>query len=101
VGGRTDSFAYYSKWKPRTCSIYLQRQRDPYSKWTDKGSVTNGKQHREPRRGAVNVLGEIEDPRREVDQEREEGQEKEVRGKVSRALDGHERKSPTTMFHTV
>jgi hypothetical protein len=41
VGGKTDSFAYYSKWKPRTCSIYLQRQRDPYSKWTDKGAVTN------------------------------------------------------------
>ena len=41
VGGRTDSFAYYSKWKPRTCSIYLQRHRDPYSKWADKGNVTN------------------------------------------------------------
>lgn len=41
VGGRTDSFAYYSKWKPRTCSIHLQRQRDAYSKWSDKGSVTN------------------------------------------------------------
>ena len=41
IGGKVDSFAYYSKWKPRTCSIYLQRTRDPYSKWTDKGSVTN------------------------------------------------------------
>ncbi len=41
IGGKVDSFAYYSKWKPRTCSIYLQRSRDPYSKWTDKGSVTN------------------------------------------------------------
>ena len=41
VGGKTDSFAYYSKWKPRTCSIHLQRQRDPYSKWSDKGNVTN------------------------------------------------------------
>jgi hypothetical protein len=41
VGGRIDSFAYYSKWKPRTCSIYLQRNRDPYSRWVDKGSVTN------------------------------------------------------------
>jgi hypothetical protein len=40
VGGRTDSFAYYSKWKPRTCSIYLQRKRDGYSLWYDKGSVT-------------------------------------------------------------
>jgi hypothetical protein len=41
IGGKTDSFAYYSKWKPRTCSIHLQRQRDAYSKWTDKGKVTN------------------------------------------------------------
>ena len=41
VGGKTDSFAYYSKWKPRTCSIYLQRSRDPYSRWIDKGTVTN------------------------------------------------------------
>jgi hypothetical protein len=39
VGGKTDSFAYYSKWKPRTCSIYLQRNRDT-SKWSDKGNVT-------------------------------------------------------------
>ena len=40
VGGKTDAFAYYSKWKPRTCSIYLQRQRDPYSKWADNGDIT-------------------------------------------------------------
>jgi hypothetical protein len=40
VGGTPDSFAYYSKWKPRTCSIHLQRNRDG-SKWVDKGSVTN------------------------------------------------------------
>jgi hypothetical protein len=35
--GKTDSFAYYSKWKPRTCSIYLQRKGDGYSKWADNG----------------------------------------------------------------
>jgi hypothetical protein len=40
VGGTPESFAYYSKWKPRTCSIYLQRNRDA-SKWIDKGAVTN------------------------------------------------------------
>src|SRR5687768_6076031 len=40
VGGKTDSFAYYSKWKPRTCSIYLQRNRDMYSKWADSGAIT-------------------------------------------------------------
>jgi hypothetical protein len=40
VGGKTDSFAYYSKWKPRTCSVYLQRSRDPYSKWADNGDIT-------------------------------------------------------------
>jgi hypothetical protein len=41
IGGKVDSFAYYSKWKPRTCSIYLQRNRDPYSRWVDKGGVTH------------------------------------------------------------
>ena len=40
IGGKTDSFAYYSKWKPRTCSIYLQRNRDTYSKWADSGNIT-------------------------------------------------------------
>ena len=40
VGGKTDSFAYYSKWKPRTCSIYLQRNRDMFSKWADNGNLT-------------------------------------------------------------
>jgi pyruvate/2-oxoglutarate dehydrogenase complex dihydrolipoamide acyltransferase (E2) component len=40
IGGKTDSFAYYSKWKPRTCSIYLQRWRDSYSKWDDNGALT-------------------------------------------------------------
>jgi hypothetical protein len=40
VGGTPESFAYYSKWKPRTCSIHLQRNRDA-SRWMDKGSVTN------------------------------------------------------------
>jgi hypothetical protein len=46
VGGRTDSFAYYSKWKPRTCSIYLERNRDGYSRWSDKGDVTSIKLER-------------------------------------------------------
>ena len=40
VKGKMDSFAYYSKWKPRTCSIYLQRNRDMYSKWADNGAIT-------------------------------------------------------------
>lgn len=41
IGDKVDSFAYYSKWKPRTCSIYLQRNRDHLSRWRDKGRVTN------------------------------------------------------------
>ena len=40
LGGKVDSFAYYSKWKPRTCSIYLKRRGDPFSTWNDRGSVT-------------------------------------------------------------
>jgi hypothetical protein len=38
-GGAVDNFAYYSKWKPRTCSVHVQRG-DPYSKWQDYGAHT-------------------------------------------------------------
>jgi hypothetical protein len=37
--GRVNSFAYYSKWKPRTCSMEVQRD-DAYSSWEDTGNVT-------------------------------------------------------------
>ena len=39
IGGRVQSFAYYSKKKPRTCSVHLQRD-DAYSKWQDEGRFT-------------------------------------------------------------
>lgn len=32
-------FAYYSKWKPRTCSIEARRD-GPYSRWEDKGAIS-------------------------------------------------------------
>ncbi|MEQ1773678.1 MAG: hypothetical protein ABL891_07830 [Burkholderiales bacterium] len=38
-GGEVQSVAYYSKWKPRTCSVHLQRG-DAYSKWSDVGDAT-------------------------------------------------------------
>ncbi len=38
-GGEVQSIAYYSKWKPRTCSVHLQRG-DAYSKWSDVGDAT-------------------------------------------------------------
>jgi len=38
-GGSVDNFAYYSKWKPRTCSVHVARG-DPYSKWEDYGQRT-------------------------------------------------------------
>lgn len=38
-GGKTQEIAYYSKWKPRTCSVYLKRN-DAFSKWTETGNVT-------------------------------------------------------------
>lgn len=40
VGGKMTEFAYYSKWKPRTCSVYVQRNRDSFSKWSDNGHMT-------------------------------------------------------------
>lgn len=36
LGGRVQSFAYYSKKKPRTCSVHIQRD-DAYSRWSDEG----------------------------------------------------------------
>lgn len=38
VDGKVDYFAYYSKWKPRTCSIAAERN-GPYSHWEDKGGI--------------------------------------------------------------
>ena len=37
--GKVDSFAYYSKWKPRTCSMDVKRD-DAFSKWVDTGNAT-------------------------------------------------------------
>lgn len=37
-GGEVQSVAYYSKWKPRTCSVHLQRG-DSYSRWKDTGEA--------------------------------------------------------------
>jgi hypothetical protein len=37
--GKVDSFAYYSKWKPQTCSMDVKRG-DAYSTWEDSGSRT-------------------------------------------------------------
>lgn len=37
--GKVNNFAYYSKWKPRTCSMEVGRG-DPYSTWEDTGNVT-------------------------------------------------------------
>ena len=37
--GRVNYFAYYSKWKPRTCSIDVRRG-DAYSHWEDHGAMS-------------------------------------------------------------
>lgn len=39
LNGRVNRFAYYSKWKPRTCSLEIARG-DAFSKWLDEGSTT-------------------------------------------------------------
>jgi hypothetical protein len=39
VAGKIDNFAYYSIWKPRTCSLHVLRG-DAYSKWADVGNAT-------------------------------------------------------------
>ncbi len=37
--GKVDNFAYYSKWKPRTCSMDVKRD-DAFSRWVDTGNTT-------------------------------------------------------------
>lgn len=39
LDGRVNRFAYYSKWKPRTCSMEVARG-DAYSRWADHGPTT-------------------------------------------------------------
>ncbi len=39
LGGQVQSFAYYSIWKPRTCSVHVERG-DAYSKWEDFKDTT-------------------------------------------------------------
>ncbi len=39
VNGAIQNFAYYAKWKPRTCSVYIVRD-DAYSTWKDQGRFT-------------------------------------------------------------
>ena len=82
IKGKTDSFAYYSKWKPRTCSIYLQRNRDGYSRWTDKGSVTSVQLER----GAFLIehkLGEYRFVFRDIDRERYCGMDGTINGTLT------------------
>jgi hypothetical protein len=40
LNGRVNRFAYYSKWKPRTCSMEIERG-DAYSRWADHGPITS------------------------------------------------------------
>ena len=82
VGGKTDSFAYYSKWKPRTCSIYLQRNRDSYSKWADNGNITTVNLER----GAFLIehkKGEYHFVFRDIDRERYCGMDGTINGSLT------------------
>lgn len=39
IDGKVNRFAYYSKWKPRTCSMEVARG-DAFSLWADQGPFT-------------------------------------------------------------
>ena len=82
VGGKADSFAYYSKWKPRTCSIYLQRNRDMFSKWADKGHITTVNLEK----GAFLIehkKGEYHFIFRDIDRERYCGMDGQINGSLT------------------
>ncbi len=83
IGGRVTSFAYYSKWKPRTCSVHIMRD-DSWSQWQDTGSVTvvtlnegKGAFLIDHERRAVKFLF------REVDRERFCGMEGKITGSLT------------------
>lgn len=40
VNDKVNYFAFYSKWKPRACSIEVRRG-GPYSRWEDRGSASS------------------------------------------------------------
>ena len=82
IKGKTDSFAYYSKWKPRTCSIYLQRNRDHFSKWADSGTITTVNLEK----GAFLIehkAGEYHFIFRDIDRERYCGMEGVINGSLT------------------
>ena len=82
IRGKTDSFAYYSKWKPRTCSIYLQRNRDHFSKWADNGAITTVNLEK----GAFLIehkAGEYHFIFRDIDRERYCGMEGVINGSLT------------------
>lgn len=39
ISGKVNYFAFYSKWKPRTCSIEVKRG-GAYSRWEDRGATS-------------------------------------------------------------
>lgn len=39
INGKVNYFAFYSKWKPRTCSIEVKRG-GPYNRWEDNGATS-------------------------------------------------------------
>jgi hypothetical protein len=83
VGGRVKSFAYYSKWKPRTCSVHIVRD-DSWSRWEDTGSLTKVTLNEEkgtflidyPRRSVKFLF-------RDVDRERFCGMEGKISGSLT------------------
>ena len=83
IGGRVKSLAYYSKWKPRTCSVHIVRD-DAYSKWEDPGNVTVGTLNEE--KGAFLIDYDRRSVKflfREIDRERFCGMEGKITGTLT------------------
>lgn len=83
IGGRVNSLAYYSKWKPRTCSVHIVRD-DAYSRWEDTGSVTLVTLHEE--KGAFLIDHNRRSVKflfRDIDRERFCGMEGKITGSLT------------------
>jgi len=83
VGGLVKSIAYYSKWKPRTCSVHIVRD-DAFSDWKDGAGVTLVTLNEEKGAFLINYnRRSVKFMFRNIDRERFCGMEGKIRGSLT------------------
>ena len=83
IGGLVKSIAYYSKWKPRTCSVHIVRD-DAFSAWKDGAGVTLVTLNEDKGAFLINYgRRSVKFMFRNVDRERFCGMEGKIRGSLT------------------